>query len=116
MTDITDVKRDTWHGIRMNDKREHERIGVPPLAVTIDGQRYRADEWSFGGFLIDADPTDLPPGALVSIEGVGPDNKKLTNVGIRARVVRASDDGTHVALTCLHLDDDAFRVLAELGG
>ena len=100
----------------MNEQREHTRQGVPPLALTIGGQRYRANEWSFGGFLIVADSADLPPGALVSIEGVGPNTKKLTNVDIRARVVRASDDGIHVALTCLHLDDDAFRVLAELGG
>jgi len=100
----------------MNERREHTRQTVPSLSLTISGQRYRANEWSFGGFLIDADPADLRPGALVSIESVGPNTKALTSVGIRARVVGTSEDGTHVALTCLHLDDNAFRVLAELGG
>jgi len=100
----------------MEDRREHIRHEVSPLNIMINGQRYQADEWSFGGFLLSADPEDLPPGALVCIDGLAPSKKKTRTVSIRARVVRASDDGAHVALTCLHLDDDAFQVLAELGG
>lgn len=86
------------------------------MNITINGQRYRADEWSFGGFLLSADPEDLRPGALVCIDGLAPNKKKARTVSIRARVVRASEDGAQVALTCLHLDNDAFQVLAELGG
>jgi len=88
----------------------------PAVAVTVNGSRYKANKWSFGGFLLDAGPEELPPGTLVNIEGIGRQKKKPMAVEIRARVVRASEDGTRVALSCLHLDDDAFRVLAELGG
>ena len=84
------------------------------MAVTINGQCYRADKWGFGGFLLNANPADMPLGTLISIEGVGPNKKKPAPVSIRARVVRAGDDGACVALNFLHLDEDAFRVLGEL--
>ncbi len=99
----------------MNNRREHTRRGPSSLAVTVNGQHYQANDWSFGGFLLDANPEDLPIGTLVEIESVGREKKKPVTVAIRARVIRSSEDGNLVALSCLHLDDDAFRVLEEFG-
>ena len=83
--------------------------------VSIGGKTYQADEWSYGGFLLNTDTTNLPLGTLVNIDSVGKAPKSLMAVGIRARVSRVTDDGSQVALSCLHLDDDAYRALADLG-
>jgi len=123
VTNITYRNHDLSHDIvmdnrdiTMDNRREHTRQGPSSIAVMIDGQCYQANDWSFGGFLVDANPADLPLGTLVSIESVGADKNKPKPVEIRARVVRSSEGGSHVALSCLHLDNDAFRVLGELGG
>ena len=100
----------------MEDRRQHVRKSNPLVAVTVRGKSYPAIEWSFGGFLLAADPADLPPGALIKVEGIGRGKSKPTAVSIRARVVRACDDGESVAVTALHLDDQAYRVLGELDG
>jgi len=98
----------------MEDRSAHTRQGNVSVAITIGGLQYRGNEWSFGGFLLDADPADLPLGTLVCIDSVRSHKKKPKPVEIRARVVRASGDRAHVALSSLHLNDDAFRVLDEL--
>jgi len=100
----------------MDERREHSRRRSESIVVAINGYCFRATEWSFGGFLIEADPQEMVPGMLVRIEGIGPDMSETMSVDIHARVVRSNTTGTHVALTSLHLDDNAYKVLQELGG
>ena len=36
-----------------SDRRRHERIGVPSIMVSFEGQLYDTASWSLGGFLVD---------------------------------------------------------------
>ena len=114
LTKIAYVSGNNEYSIGMKEQRAHPRHETPSLIVSIDGQSYQAEDWSYGGFLLKATSDDLPLGTLVNIDGVGTDAKNASSLSIRARVVRVTDDGTQVALNCLHLDNNAYRVLAEL--
>ena len=113
-TKITYASGNNGYSVGMKEQRAHSRHKTPSLTVSVDGHSYQAEDWSYGGFLLKATSNDLPLGTLVNIDGVGMDPKKLANLTIRARVVRVTDDGGSVVLNCLHLDNNAYLVLAEL--
>ena len=98
----------------MDERREHLRRRSETIVVAINGYCYRATEWSFGGFLIDADPQEMLPGMLVCIEGIGQEMSETMSVNIHARVVRSNSTSSQVALTSLHLDENAYSVLQSL--
>lgn len=92
---------------------------MPQLFVQIGGRVHRTLEWSFGGFVIEDDLGTLNTGALVMIDGVIDEERYRAAqppepVEIRARVVRIMPDDNLAAVTCLKLDDRAYRVLQDV--
>ncbi len=98
-----------------NERRRYSRANGR-MTLSVNGQSYEALEWSFGGFLIEEPERRFATGALVRIDGIGlgGDDGEDEPVRIRARVVRVVGDRSAAALNCLHLDDNAIRVLYRL--
>lgn len=105
------------------ERREHQRLQMPQqqLYVRVGGRIYRTVEWSYGGLLIEDEGGVLPTGALVRIDGLTDETayKRASSphtVDIRARVIRVMRDEGLAALSCLKLDDAAYRILRTIGG
>ena len=103
------------------ERREHLRVQQPQLYVRVGGRVYRTVEWSYGGLLIEDESGALPTGALIRIDGLVHEEayKRASSpqtVDIRARVIRAMRDEGLAELSCLKLDDAAFRILRTIGG
>ncbi len=103
------------------ERREHMRTQQPQLFVRVGGRVYRTVEWSYGGLLIEDESGLLPTGALLRIDGLADEEAYRRastphTVDIRARVIRAMRDEGLAALSCLKLDDAAFRILRTIGG
>ena len=96
-----------------DDRRQHPRA-ASSVSLCIDGETFVALEWSFGGFLIDRPRRSMATGALVRITGIALGEEAFMPLSIRARVVRVEPDRRAAAVTCLHLDEDAFRALYRL--
>lgn len=101
------------------ERRRHERAQFPQLYLRIGGRVFHTVEWSMGGFLIEDHGNYLPTGALLRIDGlVGEDNYRRAAapeaVDIRARVVRADTEKGQAALSCLKLDDAAYRIMTTI--
>lgn len=89
------------------------------LYVRVGGRIYRTVEWSYGGLLIKDEGGVLPTGALVRIDGLADETayKRASSpqsVDIRARVIRVMRDEGLAALSCLKLDDAAYRILQAI--
>ena len=103
------------------ERREHSRLKQPQLYVRVGGRIYRTLEWSYGGLLIEDESGFLPTGALIRIDGLADEQAyqraaSPLPVDIRARVIRAMRDEGVAALSCLKLDDAAYRILRTIGG
>jgi len=103
------------------ERREHMRVQQPQLYVRVGGRVYRTLEWSYGGLLIEDEGGFLPTGALIRIDGLVDEEAyrraaSPQTVDIRARVIRAMRDEGLAALSCLKLDDAAYRILRTIGG
>lgn len=103
------------------ERREHARVQQPQLYVRVGGRVYRTVEWSYGGLLIEDESGQLPTGALIRIDGLADEYaykgaSSPHTVDIRARVIRAMRDEGLAALSCLKLDDAAYRILRTIGG
>ena len=99
-----------------DDRRRFSRADGK-LTLTVNGRSYEALEWSFGGFPIEEPERRFATGALIRIDGIsvnGHGDGEDEPVRIRARVVRVEGDRSAAALNCLHLDDNAIRVLYRL--
>ena len=101
------------------ERRAHVRIERPQLYVQVGGHVYRTTEWSYGGFVLEDELGNLAPGALLRINGLVSDEgyrhgHSPEEVDIRARVLRAIPEQRTAALTCLKLDDDAYRILRAI--
>lgn len=103
------------------ERREYVRAQRPQLYVRVGGRVYRTVEWSYGGLLIEDESGLLPTGALIRIDGLAHEDayeraSSPHTVDIRARVIRAMRDEGLAALSCLKLDDAAYRILRTVGG
>lgn len=103
------------------ERREHYRVQQPQLYVRVGGRVYRTVEWSYGGLLIEDKSGLLPTGALIRIDGLADEEtyKRASSphtVDIRARVIRSIREEGLAALSCLKLDDAAYRILRAIGG
>ncbi len=101
------------------ERRAHVRIERPQLYVRVGGHIYRTTEWSYGGLVLEDELGNLAPGALLRINGLVADEgyrhgHSPEEVDIRARVLRAIPEQRTAALTCLKLDDDAYRILRAI--
>jgi len=101
------------------ERRAHARIERPQLYVRIGEYVYQTTEWSYGGFVLDDETGSLAPGALLRINGLVDDQgyrhgNSPETVDIRARVLRAIPETKSAALTCLKLDDEAYRILRAI--
>lgn len=99
------------------DRRQHVRVHQSQFYLRVGGHDYRTIEWSYGGFLIEDKLGRLATGALLWIDGlVSEDDYRRCatphKVEIRARVVRSDHVGHKAALTCLKMDDTAYRILS----
>ena len=102
--------------ISMDDRRQHTRLPRPQLYVRVGGHIFKTTEWTYGGMLLQDDNCILPAGTLLKIDGLADEEtykkgRKPEDVEIRARVIRTIPGAGLSALTCLKLDDAAYRVL-----
>lgn len=95
----------------VDDRRESVRIDDPALVVRVDGKTYKTVNWSMGGLLIEGYDGSLTTGALVTVAALGANTKDLTDVCIRARVVRSDHENKYIAVNFLGLDSSAFSLL-----
>lgn len=107
----------------VEERREHQRLNhsQQQLYVRVGGRTYRTVEWSFGGLVIEDKCGQLQTGALVRIDGLADEDtyRRASSphpVDIRARVNRVMRDQRLVALSCLKLDDAAYRLMRIVGG
>lgn len=103
------------------ERRVHARIERPQLYIRVAEHVYRAIEWSYSGFVLEDELGNLAPGALLRIDGLVAEEGYRHGhspevVDIRARVLRAIPEQSSAALTCLKLDDDAYRILRAIEG
>jgi len=103
------------------ERRAHARIERPQLYIRVAEHVYRAIEWSYSGFVLEDELGNLAPGALLRIDGLVAEEGYRHGhspevVDIRARVLRAIPEQSSAALTCLKLDDDAYRILRAIEG
>lgn len=102
-----------------DERRQFERAVLPQLCIRIGGRIYHSVEWSFGGLVVIDELGHLPAAALVRIDGLVGEADYMNaqppeDVDIRARVVRVIADERLVALSCLKLDDPAYRILCAV--
>ena len=93
------------------NRREHLRADDPVLVVRVDGKTYKTVNWSMGGLLIEGYKGGLTTGALVTVAAIGETTKNLTDVCIRARVIRSDQEVGYIAVNFLGLDQSAFGLL-----
>lgn len=101
------------------ERREFARLHRPQVYLRVGGQVFHTVEWSYGGFVIEDRTGLLPTGALLRIDGLADEEtyrhaQPPFHVDIRARVVRTIPDLRQVALSCLKLDDAAYRILSGI--
>ena len=94
-----------------DNRREHLRTDDPALVVKVDGKIYKTVNWSMGGLLIEGYKGKLTTGALVTVAALGESEKNLTDVCIRARVIRSDQEMEYIAINFLGLDQSAFGLL-----
>ncbi|MBO6519659.1 MAG: hypothetical protein JJ900_02110 [Rhodospirillales bacterium] len=110
------MKRSTG---KAGERRQHERLDRPQLYLRIGGHTFQTTEWSYGGLVIEDLGGILPTGALLRIDGLSDEEsyrhaQPPYQVDIRARVVRVMPETRQAALTCLKLDDAAYRILSGI--
>ena len=103
------------------ERRAHARIERPQLYIRVAEHVYRAIEWSYSGFVLEDELGNLAPGALLRIDGLVAEEGYRHGhspevVDILARVLRAIPEQSSAALTCLKLDDVAYRILRAIEG
>lgn len=103
----------------MDDRRQHDRIARPQLYVRVGEHIFKTAEWTYGGMLVEDQDRILPAGTLLRIDGLADEKtykkaKKPNPVDIRARVIRTIPEARLAALTCLKMDDAAYRVLSQI--
>lgn len=106
---------------KAGERRQHERLERPQLYLRIGGHTFQTTEWSYGGFVVEDRGAVLPTGALLRIDGLSDEEayrhvQPAYQVDIRARVVRTIPDTKQAVLTCLKLDDAAYRMLSRIEG
>ena len=98
------------------ERRQHYRLSRPQLYLRHLGHVFHTVEWSYGGFVVEDKTSLLPAGALLTIDGLTDEDtyrrgRSPFTVDIRARVMRVLAEQKQAALTCLKLDDAAYRIL-----
>lgn len=101
------------------ERRQHERLDREQLYLRIGGHTFHTVEWSYGGFVVEDRGKVLPTGALLRIDGLADEDtyrrvQPAYQVDIRARVLRVIPEKKQAVLTCLKLDDAAYRVLSRI--
>ena len=115
----TDVSRKgrfkvvTSRHFTVQERRRHERVARPAITVSFDGETYRTESWSLGGFLIEGYDGRLSPGALLTVDALGTLDGALEPVVVRSRVVRADPESGRLVVSFLDVDDRAYHVLQD---
>ncbi len=110
-TSVTDKEKTSGPPGPIDNRREHTRMNDPALVVKVDGKTYKTVNWSMGGLLIEGYKGVLTTGALVTVSALGESVKNLTDVCIRARVIRSDQEMEYIAVNFLGLDQSAFGLL-----
>jgi len=93
----------------MDERREHNRLPLPPLHVRANGALHQSHDWSEGNLFLDVDGAYII-GTLVTIDAIGLSTADMENVEIRGRVERITHDGG-AGITFLHRDERAAETL-----
>jgi hypothetical protein len=96
------------------NKREHERVSDPSIRLKIGAKVYHSINWSLGGALIDGYQGGLSTGSLLSITEIGLSRGVMTPVKVQARVIRADDEISILAVQMLEIDQSAYAILQKL--
>jgi len=99
---------------KKDGKREHERVSDPAIRLKIGAKIYRSINWSLGGVLIDGYQGGLSAGSLLSITEIGLGKGIMTPVKVQARVIRADEEASFLAIQMLEIDQSAFAILQKL--
>ena len=96
---------------RGRERRRHPRVEGRPLALRIDGRKYKTLNWSLGGFKIsgyhaEMEPGDKIEGTIGPVAGVGPGP-------FVAEVVRVTEDG-EVGLRLLEVLPAVFVAMSGM--
>ncbi|MBC8267957.1 MAG: PilZ domain-containing protein [Rhodospirillaceae bacterium] len=99
---------------KSENRRDHERVSDPSIRLKIGAQVYHSINWSLGGILIDGYDGVLSPGSLLSITEIGLNRGVMTPVKVQARVIRADDEFSVLAVQMLEIDKSAYAILQKL--
>ena len=87
------------------DQRRHHRV-TAPMFISIDGEQYRADDWSLGGLKVSNLKIDLPkPGDEIQLALTLPFQGFGINFTVNCQVVRHSAEEAMIAVKFLDLGE-----------
>lgn len=92
--------------------RKDNRVEVPVISISIDGDVYQTLDWGLGGFRVDGYKGSLLPGAEFTVDGIGPGDEEVIAVRIDCQVIRIADG--QLAASFLELSSQAYDVLEAL--
>ncbi|NQU59122.1 MAG: hypothetical protein HQ513_17970 [Rhodospirillales bacterium] len=98
----------------VENKRDHDRVSDPVIRLKIGSKIYSTVNWSLGGVLIDGYEGDLSTGSLMSIKEIGLARGVMTEVNVRARVIRADEGASILAIQMLEIDQSAYTIMQKL--
>ena len=93
-------------------RRRTQRLLMPTLRFSIEGQLLTSMDWSLGGLQVEPYAGHLRLGVEFSIGAIGPADGPLMPAGIRARVTRIEGDALAAMFT--ELDVRAFDALEAM--
>ncbi len=93
-------------------RRRTQRLLMPALRFSIEGQLLKSMDWSLGGLQVESYAGKLRPGAEFAIGSIGPVDGPMVPVGILARVARIEGDA--LAAVFIELDVRAFDALEAM--
>jgi hypothetical protein len=96
------------------ERRQHERVTKPWIAVDLGDKTYVSHSWSLGGFIIDGYEGKLTPGALHTIKAIGRVGADPIAVTVRSRVIRFESSKRRLVVNFLGLDNRAYGILQEV--
>jgi len=99
---------------KIKNKRQHDRGTDPVIRLKIGSKTYCSINWSLGGAMIDGYQGGLSTGSLLSITEIGLSRGIMTPVDIRARVIRAEEEASILAIQLLEIDQSAYAIMQKL--
>ncbi|MFQ5764148.1 MAG: hypothetical protein ACE5GT_04405 [Rhodospirillales bacterium] len=92
--------------------RKDNRVEVPVISVSFDGDVYQTLDWGLGGFRVDDYKGSLLPGAEFIVDGIGPGDEEVFAIRIDCQAIRVADG--QLAASFVELSGQAYDILEAL--